>query len=148
MPETLLNKTGNGVVSQMLTQESKKCLLRLISRRPLFNVHACNVVDKPPEGVRHHSTIFNKAFSLEKNDLRWESKLALALAQLSTLQNVSTSMCPQCQEIRGCFAEQLMRPLVADFTFIHQKEIIIISRKMSFHNTIFCISTIKRLTRS
>lgn len=143
MPETLLNKTGNGILSQMLTQESKKCLLRLISRRPSSNVHACNVADEPPEGVRHHSTIFNKAFSLEKNYLRWESKLALA-----QLQNVSTSMCPQCQEIRGCFAEQLVRPLVADFTFIHQKEIIIISRKTSFHNTIFCISTIKRLTRS
>lgn len=66
MPETLLNKTGNGVLSQMLTQESKKCLFRLISRRPLSNVHACNVVDEPPEGARHHSTIFNKAFSLEK----------------------------------------------------------------------------------
>lgn len=53
----------------MLTQESKKCLLRLMSRCPLSIVRGCNVVDEPPGGVRHHSTISNKAFSLDKNDL-------------------------------------------------------------------------------
>lgn len=33
-------------------------------------MRACNVVDEPPEGARHRSRIFNKAFSLEKTYLR------------------------------------------------------------------------------
>lgn len=33
-------------------------------------VHACNVVDEPPEGATHRSRMFNNAFSLEKYYLR------------------------------------------------------------------------------